>query len=144
MLYESKNFHTYRSVSEVLEFIGNGEPVSVVVVNQAILYMTIENGTSIELVFDFTSYKVSVGHTYYHCKETMVHDEVILEPDIHILYGILLPFFELNNETKDLEVESHTYTMVFSNWMEISKSSEFKIFGVADFYYYNTTDDICT
>ena len=141
MQYESKKFHTYKGVSEVFEIIGNGEPLSVVMVNREHLYMIIENGQSIELVFDFTRCKVHVGHTYYLCKETVVHDEVIFDSNLHILYGVLLPLFKLNYKTKDLEVEPHTYTMVFSNWMEISEKSEINIFGVADFYNYNTSEN---
>ena len=141
ILFESKNFHSYKNISEVLEIIDNGEPLSVVVVNQASLYMIIESGQSIELVFDFTSGTLSLGHTYYYCKEILVHDEMILEPDVCVLYSVLLPLFKINNETKDLEVESRTYTMVCSNWMEISKSSEFKIFGASDFYDHKTTEN---
>ena len=61
--------------------------------------------------------------------------------DICVLYSVLLPLFKINNETKDLDVESRTYTMVCSNWMEISKSSEFKIFGASDFYDHKTTEN---
>ena len=72
----------------------------------------------------------------------MAHDDVTFDSNnVHILYGVLLPLFQLNNKTKDIEVKPRTYTMVFSNWMEISKLSEFEIFGVSDFYTYNTTDN---
>ena len=33
MVYKLKNYHTYKGISEVFEIIGNGEPLSVLVVN---------------------------------------------------------------------------------------------------------------
>ena len=80
--------------------------------------------------------KISAYHTYFFCKETLVHDDITLDSDGTLKYGILLPLFDYNNERRELVVKSKMYTLVFSNWTEINYKNDIGLFNNKDWYYY--------
>ncbi len=59
----------------------------------------------------------------------------------HWNYGILLPLFDYNNETRKLVVKSKMYTLVFSNKTEINYENEIGMFNNKDLFYYCTADN---
>ena len=139
--YVAKNVHTYRNTSEVFQRMTNGEPLSFVCVDNSKFFILLDNEKSIELIFDYDKMKISVYHTYFFCGQTVVHDNIMLDSDGTVKYGILLPLFEYSNEKKELVVKSQMYTMVFSDWSEINYKKEIMIFNNKDLYYYRTADD---
>ena len=103
-------------------------------------FIFLDNEKSIELIFDYNQKEISVYHTYFFCKKTVVHDNIIFESDGTLKYGILLPLFEYSYETRELIVESQMYRMVFSDWTEINYKNEIVIFN-KELYYYHTADN---
>ena len=69
----------------------NGEPLSLVCVDNSKFFILLDNEKSIELTFDYNQKKISVYHTYFFCKKTVVHDNIIFDSDGTLKYGVLLP-----------------------------------------------------
>ena len=136
----AKNVHTYRNTSEVFQRITNGEPLSLVCVDNSMFFILLNNENSSELIFDYTQ-KISVYHTYFFCWQTVVHDNIIFDLDGTLKYGVLLPLFEYSNNTRELIVKSQMHTMVFSDWTEINYQNEIVIFNNKELYYYHTVDN---
>ena len=136
--YIPKNVHTYRNSSEIFQRMANGEPLSLVCVDNSKFFVLLDNEKTIELIFDYSRKKISAYHTYFFCKQTLVHDDITLDSDGTLKYGILLPLFDYNNERRELVVKSKMYTLVFSNWTEINYKNDIGLFNNKDWYYYRT------
>ena len=140
-LYIPKNVHTYRNTSEIFQRMANGEPLSLVCVDDSKFFVLLDNEKTFELIFDYSQKKISAYHTYFFCKQTVVHDNIMFDSDGTLKYGILLPLFDYNNERRELVVKSNMYTLVFSNWTEINYKNEIGKFNNKDLYYYRIADN---